>query len=249
MDTKREEKGSKRKSHGTYSAAYGCHNARGNCTLSMFRFPKDEERYRKWVQNTRRDDIRNLPSKKLYNLELCSNHFEDSQFMNKETKNKLIWNAVPTLFDVKNPPPKVTPSRLKSTHYLTPIQTASSSSTKRARKGEDSLSDSTKPIPECDTPHKEKLKRKVQALKTKLWRKCHPKKVPQKDQIKSIIAQLKEYLPLETVSFIERQLALHEVPKAQHSYAVKDKMMALSIFYQSRKAYNLLSRLFVLPSK
>ena len=68
MDTKREEKGSKRTSHGTYCAAYGCHNARGNCTLSMFRFPKDGEMCRKWVQNTRRDDIRNLPSKKLYNI-------------------------------------------------------------------------------------------------------------------------------------------------------------------------------------
>ena len=75
------------------------------------------------------------------------------------------------------------------------------------------------------------------------------KKVPQKDKIKSIIAQLKEYLPLETVSFIERQLALHKVTKVQHRYAVKDKMMALSIFYKSRKAYNLLSKLFTLPSK
>ena len=169
--------------------------------------------------------------------------------MNKETKNKLIWNAVPTLFDVKNPPPKVTPSRPKRTHCLTPIQTASSLSTKRARKGGESLSDLAKPIPECDTPHKKKLKRKVQALKTKLWKKRHPKKVPQKDKIKSIIAQLKDYLPLETVSFIERQLALHKVTKAQCTYAVKDKMMALSIFYQSRKAYNLLSKLFALPSK
>ena len=44
----------KQKSLGSYCAAINCHNARGNCTLSMFRFPKDEERCKKWVQNSRR---------------------------------------------------------------------------------------------------------------------------------------------------------------------------------------------------
>ena len=101
----------KRKTLGTYCAAIGCHNARRNCKLSMFRFPKDEERCRKWVQNTRREEIRNLPTKKLYNFELCSNHFEDSQFVNKEKKSRFIRNAVPTLFDVPNPPPKMTISQ------------------------------------------------------------------------------------------------------------------------------------------
>lgn len=65
---------SKKKSLGTYCAAWECHNAMGNCKLSMFRFPKDEERCRKWVQNTRRDDLRKVPLNKLYNLELCSIH-------------------------------------------------------------------------------------------------------------------------------------------------------------------------------
>ena len=69
---------SRKKSLGTYCAAWECYNARGNYKLSMFRFPKDEERCRKWVQNTRRDDLRNVPLNKLYNLELCSIHFEDS---------------------------------------------------------------------------------------------------------------------------------------------------------------------------
>ena len=47
----------------------------------------------------------------LYGLRLCSEHFEDSQFMNKGTKNKLVWNAVPTIFSVPNPPANVTPQR------------------------------------------------------------------------------------------------------------------------------------------
>ena len=70
----------------------------------MFKFPKDEERCRKWVQNTRRDDLRKVPLNKLYNLELCSIHFEDSQFRNKEKRNRLMPNAIPTLFQVPNPP-------------------------------------------------------------------------------------------------------------------------------------------------
>ena len=42
---------------------------------------------------------------------LCSKHFEDSQFMNPAKKNSLIHTAVPTIFDVPNPQPSVTPKR------------------------------------------------------------------------------------------------------------------------------------------
>ena len=38
-------------------------------------------------------------------------HFEDSQFMNISTKNRLIHTVVPTLMNLPNPPPKLTPSR------------------------------------------------------------------------------------------------------------------------------------------
>ena len=72
----------------------------------------------KWVQNCRREDLRYIPVKKLFYNQLCSNHFEDSQFMNEETKSKLTWNAVLTLFDVPNPPAKVTPSRLVKKRLL-----------------------------------------------------------------------------------------------------------------------------------
>ena len=112
MDTETKGKCSKtkQKSLGSYCAVINCHNSRGNCALLIFRFPKDEERCKKWVQNLRREDVRHTPLNKLCHFQLCSNHFEDSQFMNKNTKTKLIWNAVPTLFDVPNPPAKITPS-------------------------------------------------------------------------------------------------------------------------------------------
>ena len=40
---------------------------------------------------------------------ICANHFEDNQFMNSAMKNRLIHNAVPIIFDIPNPPPKLTP--------------------------------------------------------------------------------------------------------------------------------------------
>lgn len=35
---------------------------------------------------------------------LCAKHFEESQFTNKKYKDRLNWNAVPTLFEMPNPP-------------------------------------------------------------------------------------------------------------------------------------------------
>ena len=101
----------------------------------------------------------------------------------------------------------------------------------------------------CDTPKKRRLMPKVQALRTKLWRKQQFTKPRNKAATDSLVAQLKQYLPVETVNFIERQIMLHCSKKFQCGYAIKDKMLAHSIFYQSRKAYKLLSKLFTLKSK
>ena len=66
-----------------------------------------------WVINTRRADLDSYTCEHLYkNYIVCENHFEESQFMNPNVKKKkLIHTAVPTLFDVPNPPPKVTLKR------------------------------------------------------------------------------------------------------------------------------------------
>ena len=62
--------------------------------------------------NTRRGDLDHLSAEQLYkNYRLCSKHFELSQFMEPTKKNKLVWNAVPTLFNVPHPPKKVTSAR------------------------------------------------------------------------------------------------------------------------------------------
>ena len=68
-------------------------------------------RCKEWVQRSRWQDLLNKDVAKLYrNCHLCSDHFEEShsQFMNALEKKRLIWNAVPSVFNVPNPPPSVT---------------------------------------------------------------------------------------------------------------------------------------------
>ena len=62
-------------------------------------------RCKKWIQNTRRADLIGKTPRYLYaNCVLSTNHFDESQFMNKVAKNRSVWNAVATIFDVHKPP-------------------------------------------------------------------------------------------------------------------------------------------------
>jgi hypothetical protein len=65
------------------------------------------------VIKTRRGDLDHMTAKELYDKKtLCSNHFQDNQFMNPAEKNKLIATAVPTIFTgIPNPPKLITPRR------------------------------------------------------------------------------------------------------------------------------------------
>ena len=65
-------------------------------------------RSKEWVVACRRQDLLNKTPKYLYaNCRLCSEHFEDCMFVNPETKNRLNDMAKPSLFNLKNPPPRV----------------------------------------------------------------------------------------------------------------------------------------------
>ena len=69
-------------------------------------------RCQEWVQRSRRKDLIGKSVSYLYgNCKLCGEHFEINQFMNKDKRNKLIPAAVPSVFNVPNPPKKVTLTR------------------------------------------------------------------------------------------------------------------------------------------
>ena len=50
------------------------------------------------------------------------------------------------------------------------------------------------------------------------------------------------------MAFIESQVQMSQRSKYAYRWKVKDKMLALSILFHSRKAYKILSRFFILPS-
>ena len=61
---------------------------------------------------------------------------------------------------------------------------------------------------------------------------------------------IKTFLPCQTFSFIESQDTKSKLKsKSAYRWKTEDKLLALSIFFHSRKAYQVLSKLFILPSK
>ena len=101
------------------------------------------------------------------------------------------------------------------------------------------------------TPRKIKLKKTVKALWVQLQRE-RKKKTLQKTktlQLKNALKYIAEYLSPDTVSFIESQVEMSKQCKRAYRWKTKDKMIALSIFFHSRKVYKILSKLFILPFK
>ena len=111
---------------GTHCSAIGCTNNRTKAPhLSYFRCPTDPARSKKWVINSRREDL--LDKTVAYchnNIWFCGLHFERNMFMNDQ-RNKLVWNAVPTVFDVPNPPKSVTDKRKPLKRSAVPVPSSS----------------------------------------------------------------------------------------------------------------------------
>ncbi|XP_050063017.1 THAP domain-containing protein 2-like [Aphis gossypii] len=89
--------------------AVNCSNSRRK-GIRLFRFPKDISRRKIWLQNCRRDKW--VPTE---SSELCEIHFEENQFEQHRLDGlkKLKSNAIPTLFDVPNPP-RMLETKIKS---------------------------------------------------------------------------------------------------------------------------------------
>ncbi|GFO13506.1 52 kda repressor of the inhibitor of the protein kinase [Plakobranchus ocellatus] len=161
----------------------------------------------KWVINVRRDDLHSKPTEKLCkNNVLCADHFEVSQFMSPALRNKLIHYAVPTVFDIPNKPPSVTPRRpppkkrctpISSVHFISeePIHTEKPQSAKPARKL---------------TPKKVALRKKLHSARQQLHRikkiseKLHPAE-KRNVSLQEINEILSEHLKDKTLDFVMTQ--------------------------------------------
>ena len=97
-----------------------------------------------------------------------------------------------------------------------------------------------------ETPTKHSLKRKFGRLTVQLHQER--KKKTNIKGLRSAIACLKQHLPSQIMSFIESQVQMTQRSKYAFRWKVKDKVLALSILFYSRKAYKILSHFLILPS-
>ena len=86
--------------------------------LKCFKFPF---RSKRWIHLSRRADLVGVSPEYLNaNVKICSKHFESSQFKPDFKPRLLKRDAVPTLFDVPNPPAPVTIRRALTTRQMKP---------------------------------------------------------------------------------------------------------------------------------
>ena len=79
-------------------------------------------RSKRWVINCHRDDLMKKDANYLYNqCRMCDGHFDASQFMDPASKRSLVWDAITTIFPVRNPQHLLTPKRKAPTHRAPPI--------------------------------------------------------------------------------------------------------------------------------
>ena len=79
-----------------WCSALNCtNNSCQNPGKKFFCCPKDKKKCKKWIQNSRRQDLLDKSTDYCYvNIYFCADHFEDSNFMNSN-KDKLVWFAAP----------------------------------------------------------------------------------------------------------------------------------------------------------
>ena len=80
-------------------------------------------RSKRWVINCRRDDLMKKDANYLCNqCRMCDEHFDASQFTDPASKRSLVWDAIPTIFPVRNHQHLLTPKRKAPTHRAPPVQ-------------------------------------------------------------------------------------------------------------------------------
>ncbi|KAG0725530.1 hypothetical protein GWK47_004648 [Chionoecetes opilio] len=96
---------------------------------------------------------------------MCQIHFIDTQFMNGQSKEKLIWNAIPTIFlSVPNPPQPLQASRKPPVHRAPPVD---------LRDSEPSETDLIKPECPANTGEMSMNSRDISAISAAVWRPSH----------------------------------------------------------------------------
>lgn len=78
-----------------------CKNKSSARNISFFKYPNpNDERLTTWIKNCETENLKEaLNTKNSYKV--CAEHFENNMFLNATTKNRLVFNAIPTKFNGK----------------------------------------------------------------------------------------------------------------------------------------------------
>ena len=213
-------------------------------------------RCRRWVINCRTKSLDNESVVELHrNFRLCSLHFESSQFMNS-SQRKLIHSAIPTIFDVPNPPKRIARQRrvvhvCRTAAVKTPRVATSSVSADHAY----CIAGHDPPVNSMNSPLKQALHHKLDLTRKKLQQarvllsRARVRKQPDRPIAKGCEKCKKfDKLPKGQKAFLQMQLEAVNIRKGGMRYSNYNKMLCLGLFYRSLAAYRFLSRMFCLPS-
>ena len=105
-----------------------------------------------------------------------------------------------------------------------------------------------------DSSRKKALKWTLNSLRDKLSRANKRKQALAEQNasrhINVVCSAIDSLLPEKLAAFVNAQIRLHsKKSKKGIRWSKENKLFALSVFYHSRKAYQLLSKLFIMPSK
>ena len=237
-------------------------------------------RCRQWIQNTRRADLRDKNPVYCYkNLRLCGEHFEDSAFHNTTKRNRLKKDAIPTIFNVPNPPALLASKRKLPNRIPVPEKKKKFSNSENMENTDSPSTSADATTTDFHQIHdefsdlsREELLAKVRCFGTvvkklrnvrkrqtsKIWklkkRVKNLKETPLrsrkgKHEKEAILKYFHEHFPERTAKFLSSQIKLQGKDKHGFRYSNSDKELALALYYQSPKCYRTLRKLFHLPSK
>ncbi|XP_050435993.1 THAP domain-containing protein 1-like [Adelges cooleyi] len=88
---------SKKSGTGMRCSVKFCNNRACDKKRSFFRYPiKEPERCKVWMKNCQTE---HLAEQLVDSHKVCADHFEKKMFLNASVKNRLVFNAVPTVFN------------------------------------------------------------------------------------------------------------------------------------------------------
>ncbi len=247
-----------------WCSAINCNNNRKkNPDFSFFSVPsKDQERAKKWIINSRRDDLLKKDIKYLTaNICFCQVHFEPHMFMNANApKKRLVWNAVPTLFDVPNPPKlakiqrkepfaRSAPSLQSGNVHAKANETQAYIQRVRERKKKERELRQLLKSSSAMSKAKKLLKAKNNALyylrKTKVKRELSS----QGNKVDTILQAVTPLLTKDEMTILKERLESKGKSRKGREYSTDYKHLVIRISFKSTKTYKYLSKRLNLPPK